>query len=175
VLLKLVSRHFTQKARVVGDGVDQSSDSLSQGRRYRWWIGSVLPAAGCTCPIMSMGSRWHPRKKTSGIITCQHTIFITLRNCNNYTYSVLQLNLLIYFIGVHYLNYTTLILFVLSCSAACLKRPFICKIHGRRGSKKVNPPIRSSICCFRWSSSHCCHFWWHVRVQPIIQYVHFFM
>jgi hypothetical protein len=63
MLLKLVARHFTQKARVVGGGVEQGSDSLDQGRRYGWRIGIVLPAAGCTCPIMSTGPGWHLRQR----------------------------------------------------------------------------------------------------------------
>jgi hypothetical protein len=63
MLLKLVSCHFTQKARVVGGGVDQDSDSLGQGRRYMWRIGSVLPAAGSTRPIVSTSSGWHLRQR----------------------------------------------------------------------------------------------------------------
>jgi hypothetical protein len=63
VLLKLISRHFAQKARVVGGSVEQGIDSLGQGRRYRWWIGSVLPATGCTRPIMNMSPGWHLRQK----------------------------------------------------------------------------------------------------------------
>jgi hypothetical protein len=63
VLLKLVSRHFVQKVCVVGGGVDQGSDSLGQGRRYMWQIGSVLRAAGCTRPIMSTSLGWHLRQR----------------------------------------------------------------------------------------------------------------
>jgi hypothetical protein len=65
MLLELISCHFTHEARVVGGSVDQGSDSLGQCRRYRWRVGSVLPAAGCTHPIMSTSSGWHLRKKTS--------------------------------------------------------------------------------------------------------------
>jgi hypothetical protein len=98
VLLKLVSRHFTQKARVVGGGVDQGSDSLDQGRRYRWRIGSVLPAAGCTRPIMSTSLGWHQRQRNIWKYNMPNiTIFITLLNCNNYTYSIIQLDFLTYF------------------------------------------------------------------------------
>jgi hypothetical protein len=40
----------------------------------------------------------------------------------------------------HYLNYTTLIIVVLGRSTASFRRPFICKVHGRRGPKRSNSP-----------------------------------
>jgi hypothetical protein len=46
--------------------------------------------------------------------------------------------------GCH-IDYTTLVFFILCCSIAYCRRPFVSKVPGRRGTKKVQLSIRSSL------------------------------
>jgi hypothetical protein len=63
LLLKLISRHFTQKAGVVSGRIDQGSDSLGQRWWYRWWIGRVFPTTGSTGTVMCTSPRWHLKQR----------------------------------------------------------------------------------------------------------------
>src|SRR5688572_23520835 len=59
LLLKLISRHFTQKAGVVSGLSDQGSNSLGQRGRYRRWIGCVFLTMGRSRAVMCTSSGWH--------------------------------------------------------------------------------------------------------------------
>jgi hypothetical protein len=98
MLLKLVARHFAQKARIDGGGVDQGSNSLGQSRRYAWRIGSVLPAARCPRTIMCTSPGWLLKQKNiRKILHANIHHLITLLNCNNYTDFITRLDFIAYF------------------------------------------------------------------------------
>jgi hypothetical protein len=149
LLMNLVSGQFLKKSSIISSDINQSSKSLCQHGRYRWWDRSFLNTTGSFSPIMSTSSGWHLKKKTYLIITHHnYTASITLfQSCSNYAYSTYTTHFSLFRLHketTYY--YTNLVLFILVCShsTASFGRTIIHDVHRRRGFKEIQLPIRSS-------------------------------
>jgi hypothetical protein len=71
-----------------------------------------------------------------------HNLYYIIPTITNYTYSTCATKETTYY-------YATLVMFILGCSrsTASFRRTIICEVHGRRGSKEIQLPIRSSTSC----------------------------
>jgi hypothetical protein len=109
-------------------------------------------------PIMTTSSRRHLRKKTYLFITHHnYTASATLfQACSNYTYSTYTTHFSLLKLHKETIYYYTNLVLILVCShsTASFGRTIIHDIHGRRVSKEVQLPIRSSTSCSFCTSSH---------------------
>jgi hypothetical protein len=175
LLLKLMSRHFTQKVGVVSGRIDQGSDSLDQRWRYQRWIGRVFPTTGSTGTVMCTSPGWHLMQRNIWkILHANIHHHFTLPRCND-TDSYVQHDFITYLTLVLYLNYTILVFIVFGCFTVCCRGPFVSQVHRRRGLEKVQFPTKCFTCYSRRSGSHSNRVGRYVWVQSRIQYMDFLM